>query len=271
MGATGPATLAGTVVANFAELFSILVLIQFLKPGTRVHIASDTYPQNMRSGAPRFGQITCSLIKAAENQMSRHYGIPRRDSNPGPLNSKKTDFQAGYERGLNGLASALSGSSLISMHSALYGEMAAHPIQAILDDDIAGMIGRFLEGVTVTDDTLAIELIEQVGPIPGNYLNTAHTREWWRREEFIPAAADDLTYPEWFKSGKKDCLDYAQQRLQDILSSHKVSSPLTGNQEAELGRILTEAREYYQSRGQISDEESETYEKLLKMPDYPFA
>jgi trimethylamine--corrinoid protein Co-methyltransferase len=271
MGATGPATLAGTVVANFAELLSILVLIQFLKPGTRVHIASDTYPQNMRSGAPGFGRITCSLVKAAENQMARRYGIPRRDSNSGPLNSKKADFQAGYERGLNALASALSGSSLISMHSALYGEMSAHPIQAILDDDIAGMIGRFLEGVAVTDDTLAIELIEQVGPIPGNYLNTAHTREWWRKEEFIPVAADELTYPEWFKVGKKDCLDYARELMESIISSHKVSLPLTRDQEADIGQILKEAREYYRRHGQISDEKWEDYEKLLKLPDYHFA
>lgn len=271
MGATGPATVAGTVVANFAELFSILVLIQFLKPGTRVHIASDTYPQNMRSGAPGFGRITGSLVKAAENQMARRYGIPRRDSSPGPLNAKKSDFQLGYERGIAALVSALSGSSLISMHSSLYGEMAAHPVQAILDDDVAGMIGRFIEGVEVNDDTIALELINKVGPIPGNYLSTAHTREWWRKEQFVPRAADDLTYPEWLKSGKKDSLDYAREVMAGMLSGHKVSRPLTASQEAEIGRILAEARDYYRKRGKISDNEWAVYEEtVLKRPDYPF-
>ena len=272
IGATGPATVAGTVVVNLAELLSLLVLIQLLKPGTRVHIASDTYPQNMRSGAPGFGRIGCSLVKAVENQMARRYGIPRRDSSGGPVSSKKTDFQTGYEKSLNALVSALSGSNLISMHSALYGEMAAHPIQAILDDDVAGMIGRFIEGVTVNDEAIALELIEKVGPIPGNYLNTAHTREWWRREQFIPRAADDLTYPEWAKSGKKDCLDYAQGVMAEILANHRVSIPLTSGQEAEIGKILAEAREYYCGKGMVSDEEWTVYQaKVLKSPDYPFA
>jgi len=270
MGATGPATLAGTVAVNYAELFSILVLIQFNKPGTRVHIASDTYPQNMRSGAPGFGRITGALVKAVENQMSRHYGIPRRDSNPGPLNSKKADFQAGYERGMNALTSALTGSNLISMHSAIYGEITAHPVQAILDDDIAGMIGRFLNGVIVNDDTLALELINEVGPIPGNFLNTAHTREWWHREQFIPKAADELTYPEWFNSGKKDCLEYAREKMQGILANHQVSKPLTGSQEEEIGRILKEARDHYRRQEQISDKEWEAYSTVLRQPDYPF-
>ena len=39
---------------------------------------------------------------------------------------------------------------------------------SILDDNVAGWIGRFLEGVTVTDDTLAIDLINQVERIPGH-------------------------------------------------------------------------------------------------------
>jgi len=54
-GATGPATIAGSVVINFAEHLSMIVLVQLLKPGLRVHIATDTYPQNMRTGVPGFG------------------------------------------------------------------------------------------------------------------------------------------------------------------------------------------------------------------------
>ncbi|GAH16942.1 unnamed protein product, partial [marine sediment metagenome] len=152
------------------------------------------------------------------------------------------------------------------------GELTAHPLQAILDDDIAGMIGRFIEGVTVSNETIALDLIEQVGPIPGNYLNTAHTREWWKKEQFVPKVADELTYPEWMKTGKKDCLDYAKKRMEEILATHKVSIPLTPSQEEDIKRILNEARKYYREKGLISDEEWEVYqEKVLKSPDYPFA
>ncbi|MCJ7792243.1 MAG: trimethylamine methyltransferase family protein, partial [Dehalococcoidia bacterium] len=186
--------------------------------------------------------------------------------------SKKPDFQTGYQKALNALAGALTGSHLLALHGSLYGELTAHPLQAILDDDIAGMIGRFIEGVTVTDETIALELIEQVGPIPGHYLNTAHTREWWKKEQFVPKVADELTYPEWIKSGKKDCLDYAKERMEEILATHRVSIPLTLSQEEDIKRILNEAREYYRKKGMISDEEWAVYkEKVLKSPDYRFA
>jgi len=111
-----------------------------------------------------------------------------------------------------------------------------------------------------------------VGPIPGHYLNTAHTREWWKKEQFVPKVADELTYPEWINTGKKDCLDYAKERMGEILATHKVSIPLTPSQEEDIKRILNEAREYYRKQGMISDEEWGVYErKVLKSPDYPFA
>ncbi len=272
LGGTGPATIAGTVVHDLASMLSMVVLVQMLRPGMRVHMGSFTLPMNMRRGVPGFGRISRSLVKAAENQMVRHYGIPTRDTDVGLVSAKKPDFQTGYEKAVNALASALTGANLIFMHGGLYGEMTAHPLQAVLDDDVAGMIGRFLEGVNVNDETIALELIEEVGPIPGNYLKTAHTRQWWHREQFIPRAADDLTYPEWMQSGKKDCLDYARGIMEEILASHKVSVPLTPGQGKEIGRILKEAREYYRGRGMISDDEWRIYqEKVIKSPDYSFA
>jgi trimethylamine--corrinoid protein Co-methyltransferase len=65
----------------------------------------------------------------------------------------------------------------------------------------------------VNDETLAIDVIEEVGPIPGHYLGKAHTSEWWKKEFFLPEAADKLTLPEWLKGCQKDCLDYARDKL----------------------------------------------------------
>jgi len=66
------------------------------------------------------------------------------------------------------LTAALSGTNIINLHGGIYGEPSAHPVQAILDDDIAGMIGRFIEGVNVNAETLALDLIEEVGPFQGS-------------------------------------------------------------------------------------------------------
>ena len=270
-GATGPATVAGTAVINLAQELSMLVLLQLLTPGTRVIFQSVSHPQNMRTGDLGFGRIECSLYEAVENQVARMYRIPKSNATPGFPSSKKIDFQTGYMKALNALAAAVTGSDIILLHSGVYGEITAHPMEAILDDDIAGMVGRFVEGVIVNNDTIALDLIEQVGPIPGHYLNTAHTRKWWKKEQYIPRVADELTYPEWLKTGKKDCLDYAKKRMEEILADHKVSIPLSSSQEKDIGRILNEARDYYKKKGMISDDEWAVYkEQVLESPDYPF-
>ena len=123
-------------------------------------------------------------------------------------------------------------------------------MQSILDNDIAGMVGRFIEGVQVTSETLALDLIAQVGPIPGMFLDKGHTREWWMQEQYVPKAADWLTYPEWIASGKKSALSYAADRMQDILATHE-PAPLTAEQDRDLDKILAEARKYYEQKGML--------------------
>ena len=154
-------------------------------------------------------------------------------------------------------------------HGSVHGELTHHPIQAILDDDSAGMVGRFMEGVTVNDETLAVDLINEVGPIPGHFLDRAHTRKWWKLEQFSPKAADRLTYPEWMSTGKKTCLDYARERTDEILANHK-TAPLTSNQEEGVERVLEEARKYYEQKDLITQEEMSTYRRSLQSPNYPY-
>ncbi|MCL5986393.1 MAG: trimethylamine methyltransferase family protein [Actinobacteria bacterium] len=249
MGGTGPATIAGSTVTTNAELIGPIVLAQLLSPGTRIVVAHFIFPLNMRNGAPAFGSIGSSLHQVVFNQMWRKYGIPASDDIMGLTNSKIIDFQDGYEKAVGAFIAAISGANMIQLYNGIYGEIAAHPVQAVLDDDVAGMIGRFLESVEVNDETLAIDLINEVGPIPGYYLDSEHTRKWWKNEQYIPKCADTLTYPEWMETGKKSAIDYAKERLDEILSSHTVSLPLTEEQDSEIEKILQEARNYYKQKG----------------------
>ncbi|MBE9514422.1 MAG: trimethylamine methyltransferase family protein [Chloroflexi bacterium] len=268
MGGSAPATLAGGIVSNNAEVMAALVLAQLICPGTRVLVLDFAMPMNMNTGAPAFGDIAVCLHIAAFNQIFRRYGVPtyNADGYPG---SKRPDYQCGYEKAFRALITGLSGGSSRPLHGAVYGELSHHPVQAILDDDLAGMVGRFMEGITVNDETLAIDLIEQVGPIPGHFLNREHTRKWWKHEQFVPRSADRLTYPEWINTGKKSCLDYARQRMEEILATHK-PTPLTPGQEQDVERILEEARKYYEKRGMISQDEMAEYRDTMKSPGYPY-
>ena len=250
MGGTSPATIAGTLITSVAEIVGGIVFTQLVRPWTRVVANAFVFPQNMMTGAPFFGSVGISLHEAAFNQIWRSYDIPVQSSAIGPTNSKMIDYQNCYEKAIPAMAAAISGAHIIQFHGGVFGEITHHPVQSIMDDDVAGVIGRFIEGIEVSDETLALDLINEIGPIPGYYLNTAHTRLWWKREQFIPEVADLLPYGEWQRKGKKGALDRARERMNEILETQQ-PVPLPEEQEKEIQRILQKAKKYYTEKGLI--------------------
>jgi trimethylamine--corrinoid protein Co-methyltransferase len=166
----------------------------------------------------------------------------------GPTSSKSIDFQTGQDKGISSILAAVSGASVVNVHGGISVELTYHPVQSVLDDDLAGAVGRFIQGVGVDHATLAVDVIQEVGPIPGHFLGTKHTREWWKKEHYMPQVADRLSYPEWLKQGKKSALDYAAERVEHILATHKPTNPLTEDEECQLDKILEEAKEYYRKQ-----------------------
>jgi trimethylamine--corrinoid protein Co-methyltransferase len=226
MGGTGPAAFAGGLVASNAEMMSGIVLVQLLNPGLGTIANCFVFPQNMWTGAPGFGQIGISIFQAGYTQMWRaKYGLPTLLGACGPMASKQPDAQFGYEKGIACVIGSLCGGTIINAIGGLHGELTYHPAISVLDNDMAGMIGRFLEGMKVNHETLAIDLIEKVGPIPGFFLSEAHTREWWKKEQYLPKVFDQSTYTEWYQH------------------------TLPEDKEEELDRILEEARQYYRKKG----------------------
>jgi trimethylamine--corrinoid protein Co-methyltransferase len=262
MGAEGPVTAAGATALAVAMTMAWVVLAQLIRPGAPMSIQHGQKPMDMLRGSPRFGSPEYALTGATMNQMLRRYGIPSCPGSGFTSISKKIDYQVGYEKSLGALISALSGAHLQIFQGGSSAELLYHPVLSILDDDVAGWIGRFLEGVTVTDDTLAIDLINHIGPIPGHYLGTAHTRDWWRHEQWLPQSADLETYPVWLRSGKKDALALARERMAEILADHHPLA-LTPQQEGAIEEILQEARAHYRETGLITDDEWQAYTQTL--------
>ncbi len=263
MGSEGPATMAGSVVLAVVMTMAWVVISQLIKPGAPLALHHGIGPMDMRRGNVILGTPIEALTSVMMNQMLRHYGVPIWTTAGFASNSKKFDYQAAYEKALPSLISLLSGGHVHLFQGGSSIELLYHPVLSILDDDVAGWIGRFLEGVTVSDETLAIDLINQVGPIPGHYLGTAHTRQWWRAEQWLPKVADLEAYPVWVRSGKKDALALAQERMAQILATHH-PIPLTPAQEQAVEDILNEARQFYRDRGTISDAEWSVYMKTLE-------
>jgi trimethylamine--corrinoid protein Co-methyltransferase len=248
MGGTGPATIAGSLVTTIAEILAGIVLIQIARKGTGVIAGDYTMPLDMRTGHPGFCDMSTALHTAAFNQIMRTYRIPSFANCPGMGNAKTIDAQFGYERSMTTLNAALSGANLIVLHGSVYGEYTYNPVAAVLDDDIATWVGHVIEGFEINDDTLALDLIDEVGPIPGSYLDKAHTRNWWKSQQFMPKSADRSTYPQWINLGRKTALDYARERTEEILRTHKVP-PLADDADRAIDEILKEAEAHYRQKG----------------------
>lgn len=89
--------------------------------------------------------------------------------------------------------------------------------QLMLDYDIVTEVLHIAKGIEVNDETLASELIREVG-IGGTFLAKRHTLAHLR-EAWEPMVFEYGTYEEWVKKGSVDPVKRANEKAKAILSS----------------------------------------------------
>ncbi len=250
MGGSHPITVAGASVSHNAELLAIVVLLQSVSPGCGIIANNFVTAMNMATGDLNFGTAAVALHQMAYNQVWHSlYKIPVNNTGSAFSNSKKIDYQVAAEKLPLALCSALSGANMIVLHGGVTGELAYNPVLAVIDDDVANSIGRIVEGFEVSEGTIGLDVIAKVGS-SGTFLSAPETRRLWKDEDFMPKIYDKTSYQEWWEGDKKTVIEKAEDRMQEILASHK-PEPLTGDQENEVQKILDEATGYYKEKGLI--------------------
>jgi trimethylamine--corrinoid protein Co-methyltransferase len=237
-GATSPVTLAAAVAQQNAEALAAVVLAQLVRPGAPCVYGSFLTGLEMRTGAPGFGRPEAALGILSSAQMARRYRLPCRGG--GVLtNSKIPDHQAAQEK-MNMLWPLLLGRVHYVLHAAgwLDGGLIASFEGMVLDAEALEMAGRFLEGLRVDDDRLALEVIGHV-PVGGHFLGEEHTRRHFRTEFYFPALADTEAWDAWVKKGSKDAAARATDRWKKLLASY---------QEPKLDPAIAEEIEAYVER-----------------------
>ena len=249
LGATGPGTISGGLVSGIAEVMSGIVLVNLIKPGAKVEANNFVFPMEMRSGMPDLNSFTSQLHSAAFSQVFRTYDLPVVLATGQFGLAKNIGFQIGTETAFSLLATALAGANLINVGGGLHAELSWSPELAVLEDDLAGAVGHFLNGINIDDDRIGLDVIKKVGSSPGTFLGEGHTRKYWEKEFFVPKYYDRLPYKDWLNKGKKVELDIARDRVKEILETHEVSVPLTEEQDKEIDNILEEAKMHYKKKG----------------------
>jgi trimethylamine--corrinoid protein Co-methyltransferase len=90
--------------------------------------------------------------------------------------------------------------------------------QMLMDCEIFSIIHKMMQGITVDDESLALDVIRKVGP-GGNFLSQKHTLKHMR-ELFTPQFMDRRPYNVW-EEKKDDGRDWALEKARKILTTHQ--------------------------------------------------
>jgi trimethylamine--corrinoid protein Co-methyltransferase len=146
--------------------------------------------------------------------VAHYYGFPYFGV-AGCGDSKMLDGQATAEAALTLMADVLSGSNLIHdlgyMESGLTGSLE---LLAICDDFI-GWIRNFMQGFEVTEETLALDVIDEIGP-NGHFIECDHTYRHFK-EDWFPNLLDRQNYENWQAAGGKTLHERANEKIVAIL------------------------------------------------------
>jgi len=110
--------------------------------------------------------------------------------------------------------------------------------QLVMDNEMTRMISRAVEGISINDENMGLDVIKQVGP-GGNFLSTEHTLRHMR-EQSHSKLIDMKMWQPWQNSGSKGMVERAHEELLSILKNHK-PEPLSAGMLAALHSIVENA------------------------------
>lgn len=233
-GATAPVTLAGCLVIGDADVLSGLVINQLLEPGRPcIYNIGFAHVIDMASAIALTGAPENGLLQAAGADLAQYHGLP--SASWMSTESMVADSQAAFEKMITGLAHAASGVNFMWGAGNLESTLAMSPEALVMDDEIAGYFLRFQRGIPVTEETLALDLIKEVGAA-GDFLTTDHTLQHYRRELSKAKLAVRNRRAAWEARGAKTFEEAVQERVREILGAEP-KSYLDAQQEAELKRL----------------------------------
>ena len=231
-GGTAPATFSGTIVQASAESLSGLVLVQIVRAGVPYIYGAFTTLMDMTTTIFSYGAPEMDLMVAGMTQMAQHYKLPFFGT-AGCSDAKFPDPQAAAEAAFSCLSSALSGANLVHDSGLLDHGSLVSPGYMVLVNEVLHMVKQYMKGIPVNEETLALDLIDSVGP-GGHFLQEDHTmkhfRDVWYSKLFDRTVKDD-----WIAQGSRRFEERLREQTLKVME-HK-PEPLPPEVITELGRM----------------------------------
>jgi len=239
MGGTAPITLAGAVALGNAEMLSGLLMHQLKQPGAPFLYGHGVHHLDMKDMISVYGAPEFQLARVMAAEMGRFYHLPVWGY-AGHSDSKFPDEQAAADAQFSVLTALLAKTNINHDVGYLEAGLANSPELIVLTNEIISQTRRFVDGVRVDDEALALDVIDEVGP-GGEFLSHDHTMAHWR-EFWQPQLFDRRALESWQESGSLSMRHRLQEATLSILDTHQPEALPTAI-DAELDRILAAAED----------------------------
>ena len=235
-GVNSPATTAGCMASMNAGTLLGIVLAQLVREGTPVAMPGwNGGPYNLKT---MVGNYVLADEQGVPTEMGKHYGLPVFGLG-GCTDAKVLDHQCGMEATISLTTALLHGANIVHdvgfMDSGLQGSLQLQ----VMANDTIGFLRAATRGVPVDEDTLALHVIEELGPT-GDYLTHEHTLKHFRAP-YYSKLADKGTHSQWVDRGAMTMEERAARQVDKILESHEVE-PLSDGVQRDIQEVLERER-----------------------------
>ncbi len=223
MGATGPQTVVGSTVQHAAECLSGITIHQLAKPGSPIVWGGSPASFDMRTGTTPMGAMATMMLDCSYAQVGKAIkagGLPTH-AYLGMSDTKIVDTQTGLETASGAILGALAGVNMMSGPGMLDFESCFSLEKLVIDAEIVGMAKRLVSGVDDREQPLALTVMREVGHA-GNFLKSKHTRQNFRKEDYIPTEVIDRDFrATWFEKGALDANSRAHRRMLELVAGYQ--------------------------------------------------
>lgn len=230
-GATGPVTLAGNLTLGNAEGLAGLVLHQLVNPGAPFLYGIVAAPMDMATTICCYGGPEIPIYFCIVGEMGRYYRLPTFGQS-GNSDSAVVDQQAAIEAMFSIFVAAQSGTNLVHDNGYIGNGLVGSLDMLVMCDECINMVNKYMKGMDVSPETLALDLIHQVGPM-GDFRSKCQNPDKWSPRYF-----NRQSFADWAKN-PRTMGDNMKDQIDDILKNHQ---PCTVSQHIfeEFNRIIAE-------------------------------
>ncbi len=219
-GATAPVSMAAAVTQAYSEVLVGCALGQLERPGSPSVFGNFVTSVDLKSGSPTFGTPESALGSYMAGQLARRVGLPVRCSG-GFTASKLPDAQAMMETVTAMNAAVLSGANFVLQSAGwLEAALTMSYEKLVLDADYLGSLHVFLRGLSLDEDSFAMEAFSEVGP--GNhFFGCEHTLRHYKTAFYNSELSDNQSFENWVDRGSADSVMRANAKWKADLAGYE--------------------------------------------------